>query len=188
VLNTTGQAKATASDLTVELTLFLCSFAPLFLILAVRFTDHWLQAVCGALFLLGLGGGLAVVLRYRGVSGRSWTVTRVEDRGADVAGYLASYILPFVVLPEPSWRDLVGYLIFLIVAATIYIRSGMLQINPTLYLLGWRIFAVSIGETWSGYALARGPLAQGDIVQVRRVTERVFMVKSKARAKERHAT
>jgi hypothetical protein len=40
---------------------------------------------------------------------------RVEDRGAEVAGYLASYILPFVVVPEPGWSDLVGYAIFLVV-------------------------------------------------------------------------
>jgi hypothetical protein len=174
-------AEATASDLVVELALFLCSYAPLFLILAVRFTAHWLEILCGTLFALGLVGGLTVVLRYGGVTGRSWTATRVEDRGAEVAGYLASYILPFVVVPEPSWRDLVGYAIFLLVAATIYIRSGMLQINPTLYLFGWHVFAVSVGDRWTGYALARVSLARGDSVDVRRVTERVFMASPKAR-------
>jgi hypothetical protein len=100
------RGKAAASDLIVELALFLCSYAPLFLILAIRFTDYWLEALCGGLFVLGLGGGLAVVLRYRGVSGRSWTAARVEDRGVEVVGYLASYILPFVVVSEPVARAL----------------------------------------------------------------------------------
>jgi hypothetical protein len=171
------RAGVTASDVIVELALFLCSYAPLFLILAIRFNERWLEVLCGGLFLLGLGGGLSVVLRYRG---RSWIATRVEDRGAEVAGYLASYILPFVVVAEPSWRDLVGYAIFFVVAGTIYIRSGMLQINPTLYLLGWRVFAVSLGDRWTGYALTRGALAHGDTVEVKRVTERVFMATSRA--------
>lgn len=175
------RGKAAASDLIVELALFLCSYAPLFLILAIRFTDYWLEALCGGLFVLGLGGGLAVVLRYRGVSGRSWTAARVEDRGVEVAGYLASYILPFVVVSEPGWRDLVGYTIFFVVAGTIYIRSGMLQINPTLYLFGWRVFAVNLGDRWMGYALARGSLARGDSIEVRRVTERVFMATTQAK-------
>lgn len=139
VMSHAERAETAASDLTVEVALFLCSYAPLFLILAIRFTTHWVEILCGSLFALGLAGGLAVVLRYRGVSGRNWTATRAEDRGTEVAGYLASYILPFVVAPEPGWRDLVGYAIFFIVAATIYIRSGMLQINPTLYLFGWRV-------------------------------------------------
>lgn len=175
VMNTAGQVSTATSDLFVELTLFLCSFAPLFLILSIRFRAHWLEALCGGLCLLGLAGGLAIVSRYRRVTGRTWTATRVEDRGAEVAGYLASYILPFVVVPEPGWRDLVGYAIFLAVAATIYVRSGMLQINPTLYLFGWRVFAVSIGAKWSGYALARGALTEGETIEVRRVTDRVFM-------------
>ena len=175
LMNRRDRGSAAASDLVVEIALFLCSYAPLFLILAIRFTEHWLELLCGGLFALGLAGGLAVVLRYRGVSGRSWTATRVEDRGAEVAGYLASYILPFVVVAEPSWRDLVGYAIFFLVAGTIYIRSGMLQINPTLYLFGWRVLAVSLGDRWTGYALARSSLAPGDSIEVRRVTEHVFM-------------
>ena len=182
LMNRSDRAGATASDLVVELALFLCSYAPLFLILAIRITTHWLEVLCAGLFVLGLVGGLAVVVRYRGVSGRSWTATRVEDRGTEVAGYLASYILPFVVVPEPSWRDLIGYAIFFLVAGTIYIRSGMLQINPTLYLFGWRVFAVNLGDRWTGYALTRGSLARGDTVEVRRVTERVFVATEGRRA------
>jgi hypothetical protein len=181
-MGVTTRTAAAASDLVVELLLFLCSFAPLFLILAIRFRSPWLEAVCGGLFLIGLGGGLAVVWRYDRVSGRSWTATRVEDRGAEVAGYVASYILPFVVIPEPGWRDLVGYAIFLVVAATIYIRSGMLQINPTLYLLGWRVFSVAVSDQWSGYAITRHALAPGDTVDVRRVTDRVFLGEKERRA------
>jgi uncharacterized membrane protein YqaE (UPF0057 family) len=169
------RAGAGGSDLLVEVLLFLCSYAPLFLILAIRFRDPWLEAACGVLFLVGLGGGLAVVLRYRAVSGQSWKATRVEDRGYEVAGYLASYLLPFVTVPQPGWRDLVGYAIFLAVAAAVYIRSGMLQVNPTLYLLGWRVFAVNLGPHWTGYALSRSGIAGGQTVEVRRVTDRVFM-------------
>jgi hypothetical protein len=58
------RAAAGSSDLLVELLLFLCSYAPLFLILAIRFRELWLAAACGVLFVVGLGGGLAVVLRY----------------------------------------------------------------------------------------------------------------------------
>jgi hypothetical protein len=177
-MSASHEATASASDLAVDLLLFLCSFAPLFLILTVRFRDVWLEIICGGLFVSGLGGGLLIVWRYRGVSGRSWTATRAEDRGGEVAGYLASYILPFVVIPEPGWRDLVGYAIFLAVAATIYIRSGMLQINPTLYLLGWRVFAVTVGDDWNGFAISRRSLAAGDTVEVRRVSDRVFLTGS----------
>jgi hypothetical protein len=39
------------------------------------------------------------------------------------AGYLASYLLPFLTVAEPSWRDLVAYGLFLAVTATVYMAQ-----------------------------------------------------------------
>ncbi len=130
-----------AADLVVELSLFLCSYAPLIAILAIRFRTVWLEIICGSVAALGFVAGVLVIARYRRLAGQEWTATRVEDRGYEVAGCLASYLLPFVTVPEPGVRDLIGYGIFLFIAGVVYIRSGMLQINPTLYLLGWRVNA-----------------------------------------------
>jgi hypothetical protein len=163
------------ADLLVEVSLFLCSYAPLFAILAIRFRTTWLEILCGSLAAIGFAAGVAVVVRYRGLAGQEWRAARVEDRGYEVAGYLASYLLPFVTVTEPGVRDLVGYGIFLIIAGVVYIRSGMLQVNPTLYLLGWRVMEVTVGERWVGYALGRRSLRPGEPIHVRRVTDRVFI-------------
>jgi hypothetical protein len=172
------------ADLLVEVSLFLCSYAPLFTILAIRFRTEWLEIVCGGLAALGFAAGVTVVTRYRRLAGQEWEATKVEDRGYEVAGYLASYLLPFVTVTEPGVRDLVGYAIFLVIAGVVYIRSGMLQINPTLYLLGWRVMEVTVGERWVGYALGRRTLRPGEPLNVRRVTDRVFIA---SRAEERNA-
>jgi hypothetical protein len=172
------------ADLLVEVSLFLCSYAPLFAILAIRFHAAWLEVLCGGLAVVGFAAGVAVVARFRGLVGQEWRATRIEDRGYEVAGYLASYLLPFVTVTEPGVRDLVGYAIFLVIAGVVYIRSGMLQINPTLYLLGWRVMQVTVGERWVGYALGRRTLRPGEPLNVRRVTDRVFIA---SRAEERDA-
>jgi hypothetical protein len=80
------------ADLVVDVSLFLCSYAPLFAILAIRFRTTWLEIARGVLAALGLAAGIAVVSRYRRIAGQQWTATRVEDRGYEVAGYLASYL------------------------------------------------------------------------------------------------
>jgi hypothetical protein len=54
-----------ATDLTVELSLFFCSYAPLFAILAVRFHRRSLTVVCGVLALAGLLAGVLVLRRFR---------------------------------------------------------------------------------------------------------------------------
>ena len=164
-----------ASDLVVELALFLCSYAPLFAILAIRFRSLWLAVACGAIAALGVSGGLLVLWRYRSVTSSPLTMRGIEDRGGEVAGYLATYLLPFVTVAEPGWRDVLGYALFLAVIGVVYIRSGLVQINPTLYLFGWRLFAVDIGEGWNGYVLSRRPIARGDQINGVRMTERLFI-------------
>jgi hypothetical protein len=66
------------------------------------------------------------------------TLTITGDAGAEVSGYLAAYLVPFLVVVEPAPGDLVAYAIFLVVAGLIYVRSGLMQINPTVYLMNRR--------------------------------------------------
>ena len=167
--------RAQLSNLTVEFALFLCSYAVLFAILAIRFTRSSLIVGCAVLAGLGIAGGIAVLVRFGSVAQSTWTVRTVEDRGGEVAGYLATYLLPFVAVADPGWRDVLGYGLFIVIVAVIYLRSALVQINPTLYLFGWRLLAVDIGEGWSGYVLARRPLARGQELRAVRMTGRLFV-------------
>jgi hypothetical protein len=171
-----ADSSRTSSGLLVEFALFLCSYAPLFAILAVRFRPWWLVGVCGGLALVGIAAGVLVLGRFRRVAAMGWPLVAVDDRGAEVAGYLASYLLPFLTVSEPSLRDLVAYALFLVVLAVIYVRSGLVRVNPTLYLLGWRLQEVEIGDTgWTGYVLSRRALRKGENVSGVRLTERLFL-------------
>jgi hypothetical protein len=178
--------RVSTTDLVVELALFWCSYAPLFAILAVRFNALWLIVGCGVLAVGGLIAGALVLWRFRTVSGHAWSVRTVDDRGSDVAGYLATYLLPFVAVSEPGWRDVLAYMLFLAIIAVVYIRSSLIQINPTLYLLGWRLFAIDIGNGWSGYVLTRGPIASGRELHAVRMTERLFVSYDKRGSHDGH--
>jgi hypothetical protein len=165
-----------ASDLVRELLLFFCAYAPLFGILAIRFELRPnLAWVCAGIAVGGLLGGWAVLARYRRVTARMWTVESVEDKGAEVSGYLASYLLPFVATVDPSNRQVAGYAVFVSIAAVIYLRSGLVQINPALYLTGWRVVSVNIGEGWTGYVLTKRRLPTRARVPLVRLTERVYV-------------
>jgi hypothetical protein len=136
--------------------LFVASYAPLFLILAVRFNTLSLRLVCASVAVLGASDawlmtrrahakGLPVVIR----------VTTVDDVGAEVGGYLASYLLPFVVVQTPTGTDLIGYFLFLLVALVVYVRSDLVRVNPTFYLLGYRVLRVGTRTGAHRYLLTR---------------------------------
>lgn len=79
-----------------------------------------LRIACGVICLVGTSDTLQILLRSKaGLIAYPITIHSYEDAGGEVSGYLASYLLPFVTVPSPSIRDLLGYSIFLVVALII---------------------------------------------------------------------
>lgn len=154
--------------LVVRLQLFLSSYAPLFTILAIRFDGTALKTVCGCLAGYGVLYLMVVIwLVPRRAEPRDYPVASVDDAAGEVAGYLATYLLPFVTVPSPSAADLAGYLIVGVVIAVIFTRSELARINPTLYLLGWRVAVIGTGTARCYLVCRRLPRAGTSIEAVR---------------------
>jgi len=136
--------------------LFLSSYAALFGILAIRFDGLALRLVCLGLCLIGLADTFRITHSAR--SRREpyvITIDESEDTGGEVSGYLASYLLPFVTVSAPGWRDLLAYSLFLVVGLVIYVRSNLVRVNPTLYLFGYRVLRVRYNTSKKQYLLIR---------------------------------
>lgn len=146
--------------------LFLGSYVLLFVLLAIRFQTTWLEIACGALAAIGLVDMLWIVFY---ISNRTEQdpirIREVTDAGPAVAGYMATYLLPFLTVAEPTGRDIAAYAIFLVVTGLVYVRSEMTQVNPTLYILGRRVVALTTDHGWSGHVVARSSVRPGDIIQ-----------------------
>lgn len=146
--------------------LFLGSYSLLFVLLALRFRQPALEAACGAIATIGFADMAWIVF---GVSRRTGPdplrLATVKDAGPEVAGYLATYLLPFLTVAEPDGRDIAAYALFVAVTGLIYVRSDMAQINPTLYLLGRRVLKVATDQDWHGYVIARSSLEPGSLLR-----------------------
>lgn len=146
--------------------LFLGSYALLFVLLGLRFHTLWLEMACAVLAAIGL---LDMVWIVFGASRRTAAdpirLAEVTDTGPEIAGYLATYLLPFLTVAEPGTRDVVAYALFLLVTGLIYVRSEMTQVNPTLYLLGRRVVRVTTDQGWSGYVIVRSSVQPDDVIQ-----------------------
>lgn len=167
---------ARANRITIDSLLFLSSFAPLFVLLAIRFSGLHLKAICAILAIIGTSGLLWVLKAAQRKTAEKITPIEIDDKGSDVSGYLATYLLPFLVLPDPSVSDEVAYAVFLIVAGVIYVRSRMLQINPTLYLLSYRVFAIARSdEGFRGYVIGRGEIGPGVPLRAARLRDNLLL-------------
>lgn len=148
--------------LRIKIVLFISSYSPLFLILAIRFDQPSLQIAMGAVALAGvILLGALLLLAMRGEP-REHVVSQVEDRGGEVAAYIATYLLPLIVLTVPTVPDLVGYGLFLVVSAVIFVQSRMIYINPLVYLTGRRILAVTTEADETIFIINRKSIRLGE--------------------------
>ncbi|MFG1860437.1 hypothetical protein [Microbispora bryophytorum] len=160
--------------------LFLSSYAPLFALLAVRFQEQWLWISCAVMAAVGVASVLALLVLDRGVAPNPHILSQIRDAGPETASYLASYLLPFVTVSSPSIRDVIAYVGFLVIAAVIYLRSPMVQVNPLLYLLGYRVLAIEDDRGLRGYLITRKPPTEGAQVLATRFRDDVLIQRTKS--------
>jgi hypothetical protein len=155
--------------------LFLSSYAPLFALLAIRFQPQWLWISC--VVLAGLGViSLLLLLRLdaRSAAGPH-VLTTIQDAGPEAASYLAGYLLPFLTVSTPTVRDVIAYAGFLVVAATIHLRSSVAQVNPLLYLLGYHVVSVTDNQGLSAYMITRHLVPAGERVLATRFRDDILV-------------
>jgi hypothetical protein len=127
--------------------LFVVSYAALGFIFAARFgaQGHW-QLTAG-FTILGAWGFIDGWRLIQGSGRRSRRITtaqEVSDQGGAVSGYLATYLLPFLGNLPQNAGDWIAYALYFLVALTVYIRSDLALVNPTLYLLGFGVFRAQV--------------------------------------------
>lgn len=129
--------------------LFLSSYIPLFMILAVQYWRVLDWLVITVVILSGLGVlGLAVLAYLIGsTQGMDIQPTGVKRRDEAVLAYIVTYLLPFLDLQFAAPRDTVVAVILLLTVGLLYVNSRMIHVNPTLAILGIHIYEI---ETSSG--------------------------------------
>jgi hypothetical protein len=102
----------------VSWALFVSSYAPLFLLLAVQ---SWgkedgrpVFIASGVLLIVGAVGTAAFLQAAKRKESGDYTVVSVKSRDADVAAYAVGYLLPFVTAVDGGWRDQVSLGLFLL--------------------------------------------------------------------------
>jgi hypothetical protein len=152
----------------VNALLFLSSFAPLFLALAFRFEGAALRVSCIALALIGALALLGGVSFWLDRTPMTVVIARADDRGPDVGGYITAYLLPLLVVPQPTIGDLAAYVLILGVIGLIYVRSQMIQMNPLLYVIGLRLHAITTEDGFRGYLISNEAPRPGHVLSVAR--------------------
>lgn len=153
--------------------LFFSSYAPLFGILAIRFERPALVYACIGLAVAGVAALLAIIGVHSRTNGPEMVIASVNNAGGEAASYLAGYLLPFVTVSQPNWRDVCAYCAFIVVAGVVHSRTSAIQVNPLLFLLGWRILQVTTDSGATVFLITRKAHFAGDTVRTSRLGDDV---------------
>lgn len=126
--------------------MFVSSYSPLFVVLAIQAHDWQITVGLLAVAAMGVLGLEAILREARKTSPEVLEASSVESRSAEIAAYLASYLIGFVTNGLTNWRDASALGIYLIVLAIVYARTGLIYINPILALRGYRLVSATAGS------------------------------------------
>jgi hypothetical protein len=132
----------------IRIRLFFISYVPLWAMLTFRAAPpgrwHWDERTSAVvLFALlavwGFVDAIRLIKGSRKVGSRRLVFGELSDQGGNAAGYLATYLLPFIGLIPADWGDWAAYGVYFAVAGIVFIRTDLTFVNPTLYVLRYRV-------------------------------------------------
>ena len=156
---------AAISNTYVSWSLFLSSYSPLLLIFALRLSEKkpdiafWL-VVLGAIFALNL----LFILNTR-VGARDYSIVRAESGAAEVAAYIATYLLPFLVVGDTGPRDLFAYGILVLTVGFVMTSGRALHVNPLLAMMGYKLFTITTVDKVRFFLLSREHPEAGETIR-----------------------
>lgn len=136
----------------IRLRLFFVSYVPLWAMLSLRAIPtngwHWngRTAVAVVFATMAVWWFIDAIRLIRGSSrtdSRSLFFGEINDQGGNAAGYLATYLLPFIGFVPVDWGDWAAYVLYFVVTAIVFTRTDFILVNPTLYILNHRIVSAN---------------------------------------------
>lgn len=125
--------------------LFLSSYSPLFLILAIKYIPVDLRVTAGASAFLIASLLMFFWLKHSlegDAAAVNMTVKAVSRRDGELLSYSITYFLPFLSLNLSNPYDLAAFLVLYGVIWLAYVRANAVHINPLFHIFGYRLFEV----------------------------------------------
>jgi hypothetical protein len=140
----------------IRIRLFFVSYAPLWVMLAFRAAPsrgwpwhwHWEERTAavvgfGIMAALGFIEAVHLINGAKETNARNLFFGEINDQGGNAAGYLATYLLPFIGIAPADWGDCAAYVVYFVVAGIVFIRTDLTFVNPTLYILRYRVVSAN---------------------------------------------
>lgn len=125
----------------VKLFLFLSSYSPLFIILAIKnYVFTYFVVAMVAIIAIAFSFLFLVLRKASKMSGEYQEITDMEDKSDKFLEYIIAYIIPFLGFSFNNIPDIISLAIIFVMIGILYIRSDLIYMNPILNFMGYNLF------------------------------------------------
>ena len=137
--------------------LFLSSYTPLFLIMAVKYAPAHRYFALSMILLAVIS--IVLLLFYLKQSASlavdHVVVEKISGKDTEAMSYIVTYLIPFLDIKLDEISSAVSLLLLFLVVGILYVHSNLIYINPTLNLLRYHLFEIEIEGGMSSALLSR---------------------------------
>jgi hypothetical protein len=135
-------------NIPTRLILFLSSYAPLFLIIAMRgwHDSRYLALGFAAVAVISIVVLFVFFHSAQKLASDKIQISSVVSRDGDAMSYIVTYLLPFLAVKLSDVADIASLGIVLFVIGLLYVNSNMIYTNPVLNMAGYHIFEIQDGH------------------------------------------
>ncbi len=108
--------------------------------------DNYLAIICVVFLVISGGFYYYFVGLIQESKDGPYAISEVENKNADNLVFLATYVIPLIGFGLDSVRQLLDLTITLVVLAVIFVKTNLFYANPTLSILGFKVFSAKMNE------------------------------------------
>ena len=109
------------------------------------------------------------------------TISEVQDLNYEHLTFLTTYIIPLICFNLTNGRYLLALVILLIIIGVIYVKTDKFYANPTLAVLGFRLYSATVtrrtGKTTQAVIITKARLREDSLIRYLQLDDRVLFAK-----------
>ncbi len=157
--------------------LFLSSYAPLFLILAIKnYTNVDFVIAMGIVILISIAFLIYIIKKSSEMSGEYREIKEVEDKSNQFLEYIIAYMIPFLGFSLGNITDLISLAIIFFIIAVLYVRSDLIYMNPMLNFMNYNLYKINSGKD-DFMIITKEDLERGKKVRIYFISKKVGVAK-----------
>lgn len=141
---------------------------------------NWLPILAGLAVLGVVGCTIYVKGQWKGVENPVYEIEEIKNENYEYLTFLTTFIMPLVCMDFTDLRYILVFFALVLVIGFIFIRTDLYYGNPTLALMGYRLYRVHIKgrSTPDGIILiTKDQLCKGDAIKWIPIDEHVWVVR-----------